>query len=58
MNQLASFSAIKMNHLEIAELTNKRPDNVKRTIETLVQSTVICSPQIEDGMTSANGVIP
>ncbi|END3696474.1 Rha family transcriptional regulator, partial [Escherichia coli] len=33
--------------IEIAELTGKRHDNVKRTIETLVKSGVIRLPQIE-----------
>ncbi|PPU15552.1 hypothetical protein XacyCFBP2565_06930 [Xanthomonas arboricola pv. corylina] len=33
---------------EIAELVEKRHDNVKRTIETLAQQGVIASPQIED----------
>lgn len=58
MKQLAPFQAIKMNHFEIANLADKRPDNVKRTIETLVQSAVISNPQIEDGIKAANGVTP
>ena len=33
---------------EIAELVEKRHDNVKRTIETLVERGVIARPQIED----------
>lgn len=37
-----------MTSLEIAELCQKRHDNVKRTIENLVNSGVIQSPQIED----------
>ena len=47
-----------MTHLEIAELVGKRPDNVKRTIETLVNQGVIAQPQIEDGIRAANGVTP
>ena len=47
MNQLASFLAIQMNHFEIADLVDKRPDNVKRTIETLAEKGVIRLPQIE-----------
>ena len=58
MNQIASFSGIKMDHLEIANLVHKRPDNVKRTIESLADASIISHPQIEDGIKSANGVIP
>lgn len=58
MNPIASFSGIKMDHLEIANLVHKRPDNVKRTIESLVDAGIISHPQIEDGIKSANGVIP
>ncbi|OBY75273.1 phage antirepressor KilAC domain-containing protein [Acinetobacter gyllenbergii] len=43
-----SLQAQSMNHFEIAELVNKRPDNVKRTIETLVDKGIIRLPQIED----------
>lgn len=58
MNQIAFFSGIKMDHLEIANLVHKRPDNVKRTIESLVDASIISHPQIEDGIKSANGVVP
>jgi phage regulator Rha-like protein len=58
MSLLAPFSGIKMDHLEIANLVHKRPDNVKRTIESLIDISVISHPQIEDGVKSANGVIP
>lgn len=37
-----------MSSREIAELVEKRHDNVKRTIETLVERKVIQSPQIEE----------
>ena len=37
-----------MNSLEIAELVQKRHDNVKRTIETLASKGVVQLPQIED----------
>ena len=47
-----------MTSLEIAELVNKRHDNVKRTIEALANHGVISQPQIEDGIKSANGVVP
>jgi phage regulator Rha-like protein len=42
------FNAVRMTSLEIAELTGKRHDNVKRTIETLAEQGVIRLPQIED----------
>lgn len=58
MNQFVPFRSIKMDHLEIANLVHKRPDNVKRTIESLVDANIIAHPQIEDGIKSANGVIP
>lgn len=58
MNQFVPFQSIKMDHLEIANLVHKRPDNVKRTIESLVDANIIAHPQIEDGIKSANGVIP
>ena len=47
-----------MTSLEIAELVEKRHDNVKHTIESLVNANIISNPQIEDGIKSANGVIP
>ncbi|WP_180110214.1 phage antirepressor KilAC domain-containing protein [Acinetobacter sp. YH12138] len=47
-----------MTSQQIADLVQLRHDNVKRTIETLVNSGVIVQPQIEDGIKSANGVIP
>ena len=47
-----------MNSMEIADLVESRHDNVKRTIESLAIKGVISHPQIEDGIKSANGVIP
>lgn len=47
-----------VSHIVLAELTGKRQDNVKRTIETLSNQCVISKPQIEDGIKSKNGVIP
>ncbi|RXK34418.1 DNA-binding protein [Arsenophonus endosymbiont of Bemisia tabaci Asia II 3] len=38
---------LQMTSLEIAELVNKRHDNVKRTIETLAKSEIIQFPQSE-----------
>lgn len=45
-----------MSSREIAELTEKRHDNVKRYITQLANDEVISYPQIEDGIKSANGV--
>jgi phage regulator Rha-like protein len=59
MNAAVKFQETKsITSLEIAELVEKRHDNVKRTIESLVNTGVIVQPQIEDGIKSANGVIP
>ena len=41
-----------MTSLEIAELVEKRHDNVKRTIENLVKQAVIASPQVEEKPTA------
>ena len=46
-----------MSSREIAELVEKRHDNVKRTIEALIARGVIAQPQIEDGPKAANGVV-
>ena len=46
-----------MSSREIAELVEKRHDNVKRTIDTLAESAVISHPQIEDGGKSGNGIV-
>lgn len=42
----------RMTSSEIAALVEKRHDNVKRTIETLVERGVIASPQIEEKPTA------
>ncbi|MDS0823080.1 Rha family transcriptional regulator [Proteus mirabilis] len=57
MNNLISTKA-SMTSKEIAELVGAREDNVKRTIERLANSGVISQPPTEDGIKSANGVIP
>ncbi|HCB2898173.1 TPA: Rha family transcriptional regulator [Proteus mirabilis] len=57
MNNLISTNA-SMTSKEIAELVGSREDNVKRTIERLANSGVISQPPTEDGIKSANGVIP
>lgn len=41
MQNLITFQSLTMSSLEIAELVNKRHDNVKRTIETLAKSEII-----------------
>lgn len=46
-----------MTSREMADLTEKRHDNVKRTIDMLAASGVISQPQIEDGAKSANGTV-
>ena len=43
-----NHTVTQMTSLQIAELVGKRHDNVKRTVETLVNSEVIARPQIED----------
>ena len=47
MNQIVNLSTATMNSIQIAELVEKRHDNVKRTIEALIESSVIARPQIE-----------
>jgi len=56
-NLTTTGNALTMSSREIADLTGKRHDNVKRTIETLIEKAVISHPQIEDGPKSANGVV-
>jgi len=50
MNELivSSITTKRMSSLEVAGLVEKRHDNVKRTIETLVNAGVLVQPQIED----------
>lgn len=48
MNAIVPTHIQMMTSLEIAELVEKRHDNVKRTIEMLVNTSVIVQPQIED----------
>jgi phage regulator Rha-like protein len=51
MNNIMSISnpeALTMSSREIAELVEKRHDNVKRTIEILGKQGFISVPQIED----------
>lgn len=48
MQQIISGAAMRMTSVEIADMVEKRHDNVKRTIETLVEQSVISLPQIEE----------
>lgn len=43
---------VTMSSLDIAGLVGKRHDNVKRTIETLIECGIIASPQIEEKPTA------
>ncbi|EPS9754054.1 TPA: phage antirepressor KilAC domain-containing protein [Klebsiella oxytoca] len=52
MNQLIAGNAVTMSSIEISGLVDKRHDNVKRTIEALVDKGVIASPQIEEKPTA------
>ena len=45
--KLVTNNNASMNSQQIAELTNKRHDNVKRTIETLFNKGIINRPQNE-----------
>jgi phage regulator Rha-like protein len=45
-----------MTSREMADLTEKRHDSVKRTIDMLAERGVISNPQIVDGIRSANGI--
>ncbi|KAA0020745.1 phage regulatory protein/antirepressor Ant [Salinicola corii] len=56
MNQLTSNVQPTMTSLEIAELVEKRHDNVKRTIETLADRMVIASPHFEEKPTAGRPV--
>lgn len=57
MNQLINTNA-SMTSKEIAELVGKREDSVKRTIERLVEKSVISNPPMVDGIKTPNGVTP
>ena len=58
MNMLAQFgnSEQSMTSLEIAELVEKRHDNVKRTIQTLVERRVITLPHFEEKATAGRPI--
>lgn len=48
MNALTLTNTARMTSLEIAELVGSRHDNVKRTIDTFIEKSVIVRPQLED----------
>ena len=48
MQQIISSSTMRMTSVEIADMVEKRHDNVKRTIESLAEQGVISLPQIEE----------
>ncbi|HCW3747637.1 phage antirepressor KilAC domain-containing protein [Acinetobacter baumannii] len=52
MNAIVPLLTQSMTSLEIADLVEKRHDNVKRTIENLVKQGIITSPQIEEKPTA------
>ena len=58
MQQLTNINnaILTMTSREMADLTEKRHDSVKRTIETLANNDTISHPQIVDGEKAANGV--
>ena len=55
---IETITNLTMSSREIAELTEKRHDNVKRTIETLANNGVIRLPQIEDSVKINNLGLP
>lgn len=52
MNAIVPLFTQRMTSLEIADLVEKRHDNVKRTIENLVKQGIVTSPQIEEKPTA------
>ena len=54
MNNI-TISTSTMAHTEIAALAEKRPDNVKRTMETLAKQGIITFTQIEETFKGSNG---
>lgn len=57
MSTTLTIAAPTMSSREIAELVEKRHDNVKRTIETLVTRGAIASPHIEEKSTAGRPVV-
>lgn len=48
MQQIISSAIMRMTSVEIADMVEKRHDNVKRTIETLAEQSVISLPRVEE----------
>ena len=48
MQQIISSAIMRMTSVEIADMVEKRHDNVKRTIESLAEQGVISFPQVEE----------
>lgn len=57
LNVSIAAAPVTMTSKEMADLTEKRHDSVKRTIDTLTEKGVISQPQIVDGPKAANGVV-
>ncbi|KDP84209.1 DNA-binding protein [Cupriavidus sp. SK-3] len=57
MMPLTQNGHVTMSSREIAELVEKRHDNVKRTIETLAERGVIAFPQSEEKATAGRPVV-
>ena len=55
--QIIAQNTVTMSSREMAELTGKRHDSVKRTIVSLFDGGVIDQPQIVDGLKAANQVV-
>jgi phage regulator Rha-like protein len=53
-----SSTTQSMNSQQIADIVSARHSNVKRTIDRLIDQGVISQPPMENGIKSANGVIP
>ncbi|MBR8007022.1 Rha family transcriptional regulator [Burkholderia vietnamiensis] len=51
-----SATCTALGSKELAKLTGKRHDNVKRTIDALVRASVVTSPQIEEKATAGRPV--
>jgi phage regulator Rha-like protein len=58
MNELMDINVLTMSSDEIANLVESRPNDVKRSIDRLVEKNVISQPPSADGIKSANGVTP
>lgn len=57
MNALIQSAVVTMSSREIAELVELRHDNVKRTIDSLVERGVIASPQVEEKATAGRPAV-